>query len=242
MVIVKKVSGTLLKEEEGAQYTTPVIFLVFAILAAYNIYHILKDKRVSDKFAARYLIKKTRKAALNLRYHTPTEHELLMSGMDSDADTACLQADSKKDNRYGADQKSRINETSQKKVALPPPKSMYRISIACLVTGIMLITRFVLITQTDLFLKRAENRSSFSGIIENVDSDKLNAQTLNKLIAENESYRRPDVDTYVVLAFIGGILAATGLTLTILYVKRKKKYKEAEIWNRYASHSSILEE
>jgi hypothetical protein len=79
VMITEKISGTLLEEEEDALIMCPVIFLIFAIFAAYNIFCIVKDKRLSDASVARYLIKKVRKIAPDKLYYTPAENELLIA-------------------------------------------------------------------------------------------------------------------------------------------------------------------
>jgi hypothetical protein len=65
------------KDEVNPVITLSVITLIFAIPAGYNIFCILKDRRVSDAYSARKLIRHAAKASPGYRYYTPAEYELI---------------------------------------------------------------------------------------------------------------------------------------------------------------------
>jgi uncharacterized membrane protein YhaH (DUF805 family) len=120
---------------------------------------------------------------------------------------------------------------SQESVSPPPPKKkMYRISLACLITGVVMILGFVLLTQTNLLSNPGqktmsgdliiEHESAFaSGTFYDINVDDWSVEHLPGYVKQS---RLQDLDKYlIVMIAIGSVLVVVGIVLSIIYKRRK---------------------
>jgi uncharacterized membrane protein YhaH (DUF805 family) len=123
---------------------------------------------------------------------------------------------------------------SQEKISLPPKKKMYRISIACLITGIVMILGFVLLKQTHLLSNSGQKTmsgdliiehesASASGTFHDINIDDWSEEHLPGYIKQSRS---SDMGRYFLGAvIIGCVLVVLGIVLLIGYKRRKANPK-----------------
>ena len=104
---------------------------------------------------------------------------------------------------------------------------------------------FVLITQTNIVQRINSNgvtetidsNGNFTGIIDDVNSNNLSQEYLQKRINEskNEQYIPPD--KYIALVIIGGSLIVIWIVLLLIYNEKKRVYNSKKTNSGIAGHT-----